>query len=428
MVVADVEKQGTGEIAVWLITAWFIWAVLFISTFISAFVIFRMNHDPWEGTDGVVLSVAIVGIVASVFAWMSYEAPAFFRRRSPRLVKSPNARYFLNFLLSMFLADSVCVFGQVCAFMGLPLEIVTPVFFGVTWLLFAFHFPTKSKITRWTDGSAEPRTVDPVELQDLSSVTVTASGALRQFLDVLKVRWAALLAASGVCMLPSAVIGFPLMQRRANLETLGYFDTDIGSIVSIPFFAIAGGSVVVLVMGLLGGREIGIASSIGGSLRRLVPLVIATFLTWTAIRIGSLLLVVPGIILSVRLAVTIPVLLVEEIGPLEALRRAWTLSRAHQLAIFGGFLAVWLVAGSLAIGAVFPFLDLAAGSNGNPFRSLSTGSIVLTSALSWCAATIGAVLQASLATVFYVQITEQGHAEALGQVAAAESQPGHRLR
>lgn len=424
MAAADVEKQGTGEIAVWLITAWFIWTVLFISTLISAFVIFRMNHDPWEGTDFAVLSVAICGIVASVLAWMSYEAPAFFRRRTPRLIKSPNARYFVNFLLSMFLAWYVCVLGQVCAFMGLPLEIVTPVFFGVTWLLFIFHFPTKTKIIRWADGSAEPRTVDPVELRDLGSVTVTASGALRQFLDVLKVRWAALLAASGVCMLPSAVIGFPLMQRRANLETLGYFDTNIGSIVSIPFFAIASGSVVVLVMGLLGGREIGIASSIGGSLRRLVPLVIATFLISTATRIGFLLLVVPGIILSIRLAVTIPVLMVEEIGPLEALRRAWTLSRAHQLAIFGGFVVVWLLAGLLAIGAAFPFLDLAAGLDGNPFHSLSTGSIVLTSALSWCAATIGAVLQASLATVFYVQITEQGHAEALGQVAAAESQPG----
>ena len=354
---------------------------------------------------------------------MSYEAPAFFRRRTPGLIKSPNARYFVNFLLSMFLADSVCVLGQVCAFMGLPLEIVTPVFFGATWLLFIFHFPTKTKIIRWADGSAEPRTVDPVELQGLGSVTVTAAGVLRQFFAVLKVRWAVLLAAGAACMLPSAVIGFLRMQRLANLETLGYFDTDIGSFASIPFFAIACGSVALLVMGLLGGREVGIAPSIRGSLRHLVPLVIATFLIWTATRIGFLLLVVPGIILTLRLAVTIPVLMVEEIGPLEALRRAWTLSRAHQLAIFGGFLVVWLVAGLLLIGAVFPFLDLAAGSNGNPFHNLSMESIALTSALSWCAATIGAVLQATLATVLYVQITEQGHAEALGQVATAESQP-----
>jgi hypothetical protein len=147
MAAADGEKRGEGGVAPWLISAWFLWTVLFISTFIGAFIIFRGDHGPWEGTDHVVLSVAICGIVASVLAWMSYEAPAFFRRRSPRLVKSPNARYFLTFLLSMFLAWHVCVLGQACAFMGLPLEIVTPVFFGATWLLFIFHFPTKTGVT-----------------------------------------------------------------------------------------------------------------------------------------------------------------------------------------------------------------------------------------------------------------------------------------
>lgn len=188
---------------------------------------------------------------------------------------------------------------------------------------------------------------------------------------------------------------------------MGYFDTDIALLVSTPFYAVASGSVVLLVMGVLGGREVGIASAIRGSLRHLVPLVIATFLIWTATRIGFLLLVVPGILLSIRLAVTVPVLMVEEVGPLEALRRAWTLSRAHQLAIFGGVAVVWLVAGALVIGAVFPFLDWAAGRNGNPFHGLSMGSIALTSALSWCATTITTVLLATLATVLYVQITEQ---------------------
>jgi hypothetical protein len=38
MAAADVEKQGTGGVAPWLITAWFTWTVLFISTLVSAFV------------------------------------------------------------------------------------------------------------------------------------------------------------------------------------------------------------------------------------------------------------------------------------------------------------------------------------------------------------------------------------------------------
>jgi hypothetical protein len=324
----------------------------------------------------------------------------------------------------MFLAWNVCVLGQVCAFMGLPLEIVTPVFFGATWLLFAFHFPTKSKIIRWADGSVTPRTVDSVELRKTASVTMTAAGALRQSFAVLKKRWAALLAAAAACMFPSAVIGFLLMQRLANLETLGRFDTKITSIASVPFFAVASGSVVLLVMSVPAGRDVGIASSIGSSLRHLVPLAVALSLAWTVTWIGMLLLVVPGIILSVRLAVTIPVLMVEEIGPLEALKRSWALSRTHQLPIFGALLPIWLLSGSLAMGAVLPFLDLSAGSVGNPFRNLATASIALTSALSWCASTIGVVLLTILETVFYAQIAEQNHTEVFGQVAIPESDPG----
>ncbi len=116
--------------------------------------------------------------------------------------------------------------------------------------------------------------------------------------------------------------------------------------------------------------------------------------------------------------------MVEEIWPLEALKRSWALSRAHQLAIFGGLLPIWLLSGSLAIGAVLPFLDLSSRSVDNPFRNLATASIALTSALSWCASTIGVVLLTTLETVVYAQIAEQNHTEVFGQVAIPESDPG----
>jgi hypothetical protein len=405
------EKGDTGGIAPWLISAWVAWTILLISTFGSVCVIFRIDHGPWEGTDRMVLSVAICAIVASVLAWMSYEAPAFFRHRTPRLIKSPNARYFLNLLLSMLLAWSVCVFGQVCAFMGLPLEIVTPVFFGATWLLFAFHFPTKTKMIRWADGSAVPRAIEAVALREAASMTVTAMGALHQLFVVLRARWWALLAAAGTYMFPSAIISFLLMRRRAGLETLGRFDTNIDWVVTAPFIAAASGATVLLAMGALAGRELGIASSIAGSLRRLVSLVIAVVLIWTVTWIGFLLLVVPGVILSVRLAVAMPVLMVEGVGPLEALRRAWALSGAHQLAIFGALLPVWLVVCGLPIAAVLPFLDFGADWSGNPIHGLSTASIALMSGLSWCTSTIATVLHTTLATVFYTQIREQDRAE-----------------
>lgn len=106
MAAAEGETRSTGGTAPWLITAWFIWTVLFVSTVIGAVVVFRIDHGSWEGTDRAVLRVGIVGIIASVLAWMSYEAPAFFRRRTRGLIKSPNARYLVNFLLSLLLSRS----------------------------------------------------------------------------------------------------------------------------------------------------------------------------------------------------------------------------------------------------------------------------------------------------------------------------------
>jgi hypothetical protein len=186
---------------------------------------------------------------------------------------------------------------------------------------------------------------------------------------------------------------------------LSRFETTVGWVVSAPFIAGASGATVLLAMGVLAGREVGIA----GSLRRLIVLIAAVLLIWTVTWIGFLLLVVPGIILSVRLAVAIPVLVVEEVGPLEALRRAWNLSGDHQLAIFGAFLPVWLVAWSLSIGAALSFLDFAA--TGNAFHGLSTAPIVLMSGLSWCTSTISTVLHATLATVFYTQIADHDASE-----------------
>lgn len=408
MAAAEDETRNTGGAAPWLITAWFIWTFLFISTVIGAVVVFRVDHGSWEGTDRAVLRVGTIGIIASVLAWVSYETPAFFRRGTRGLVGSANARYFVSFLVSMFLAWSVFWLGQVCAFWGLPLLPVVPVFFGATWLLFVFHFPTRAKAIRWADDSAASVEVDSVETERSASMTVTAGGALRQFFSVMKARWLVLLMVGGACVFPTAVIGFFLLGRLTKLETLGYMDTNIGTLASIPFSAIAAGTVVLLVMDALRLREEDIASSFSSSFRRLPSLIAATALIWIATSIGFLLLVVPGIILSIRLYLTVPALMVEEIGPLEALRRAWTLSRTHQLAIFFAGFIVWLIVFPLVISPMLPFIDFSSTSRGNPFHDLPTQSIALASALAWCGTTVAAVLPSTLATVLYVQTTDAG--------------------
>lgn len=66
---------------------------------------------------------------------------------------------------------------------------------------------------------------------------------------------------------------------------------------------------------------------------------VARLATW----VGFWLLVVPEVLLSIRFAVTVPVLMVEKRGPTEALKASWARTREYQLTIFYAFVPVGLV-------------------------------------------------------------------------------------
>jgi hypothetical protein len=48
-------------------------------------------------------------------------------------------------ILSLALAESVCIFGLVLGFLGAPATVVMPFFF-VTWVLMIIRFPTREKL------------------------------------------------------------------------------------------------------------------------------------------------------------------------------------------------------------------------------------------------------------------------------------------
>ncbi|MGA0601461.1 hypothetical protein ACO2Q3_12225 [Caulobacter sp. KR2-114] len=70
-------------------------------------------------------------------------------------------------------------------------------------------------------------------------------------------------------------------------------------------------------------------------LRRTVPLCLLALLSATASSLGLLLLIVPGVIFGLASAVAVPALVSEGLGPLEALRRSFELTRGVRGTIFG---------------------------------------------------------------------------------------------
>jgi len=114
----------------------------------------------------------------------------------------------------------------------------------------------------------------------------------------------------------------------------------------------------------------------------LIPLLLAGVLAGIGILLGFILLIVPGLILLTRWVLVTPAVVLERLGPTEALRRSWNLVRGHSWTAFG-VIVVTLVISAIAhviFVGVFAFLPdflrnwiggLVANSLVTPFVALS---------------------------------------------------------
>lgn len=154
------------------------------------------------------------------------------------------------------------------------------------------------------------------------------------------------------------------------------------------------GTVVKLVGDVQDGRR---DSSAGDLLRSampfILPLIGAGLLAGIGIAIGTLLLIVPGLILATIWAVIAPVIVVEKAGVFHAFRRSHDLVRGNGLQVFGVIVVAFVIVlvGSLVFGAIAD-----AVSNGPIVRIV----------FSAIASTITAPISALVAAVLYFRLRE----------------------
>jgi hypothetical protein len=128
--------------------------------------------------------------------------------------------------------------------------------------------------------------------------------------------------------------------------------------------------------------------------RRLVPLILISLVTTALIVLGFVFLVVPGLFLWAGWAVIAPAMMLERLGPIQALRRSWQLTRYETGQVIGIQLVSWLL--SLLINYILglPFVIL-----GAVLVSLSDDPDPSGLPLLWLAA-LGAVLGGIVARPF----------------------------
>jgi len=94
------------------------------------------------------------------------------------------------------------------------------------------------------------------------------------------------------------------------------------ALVTVPIAIIFFGAIIARIAAVADGETVSIGDSLGIGLRRLVPVVLWAILYAIAIILGSLLLLVPGIILGLSLSFGAYIVIIDRAGPFEALKHS----------------------------------------------------------------------------------------------------------
>jgi Membrane domain of glycerophosphoryl diester phosphodiesterase len=166
---------------------------------------------------------------------------------------------------------------------------------------------------------------------------------------------------AGIAALPSVFL------LTLQLAAVFFKPTGGGSILTLVFWlgtafvslatnTLAHGATVVAVSQVLLARETNIAEAFNGIRTRVGELLIISINVGVRVMLGTMLLIVPGILLALRYSLTIPVAVLEEKGVSDSLARSATLTRGHRGRILLVYilLFVLIVTGSM----LWPFLTM----------------------------------------------------------------------
>ena len=148
------------------------------------------------------------------------------------------------------------------------------------------------------------------------------------------------------------------------------------------------------------GERASFGDSLAYALRRFIPLMVAYVVIVIITIPGFILLIIPGIWLSVKLCMAFPAVIFERAGPFRSIGRSWKLTADNWWRVFGTLVVVFLIAMvvNFALGAVLGIV--AAGSDSISevaFAVLNTVITLLTYMLTY-------PLWAAVMTVIYYDL------------------------
>lgn len=121
------------------------------------------------------------------------------------------------------------------------------------------------------------------------------------------------------------------------------FGSILGSILGMIIQA----TVAYAVFQIARGQSVSMAECFNRATGHFLPILLASILVGLLVGVGMVLLVIPGVIISCILAVTLPACVVEKLGAVDSLKRSAELTKGNRLQIFLLYLVVGIVIGVL---------------------------------------------------------------------------------
>ncbi len=191
---------------------------------------------------------------------------------------------------------------------------------------------------------------------------------------------------------------------------LGYYVSVVGSFV-------ASVAAVLVAAGAYADVPSDWRSAMNTGIRRIVPIIAATIVAGVLIAIGFLLVIIPGIFLAVSLAVVWEALIIEDVGPMESIKRSWRLVAGERWRVFGaGFLVIVLSAIFFGIVSAVVWLILSTG--------LGVSGGIAGYLVQQVATLLSVPLTAALGTVIYLDLRVRKESLSAAELAAALSEQG----
>lgn len=147
------------------------------------------------------------------------------------------------------------------------------------------------------------------------------------------------------------------LQRVALVGSAAYL-LSLG--VLIVTGAVGQGGIMYAVAEHLSGRSPSFGTALRAGISRMVPVVLSSLIVTVVLVIGLFMCVLPGLVAFVFLCMTVPVCVVERLGPIDSITRGVALSEGNRLPIVLAFLAMTVGLVVVSCCVMTPAIGLAA--------------------------------------------------------------------